>query len=61
LNVNGRACGGIGVGRACCHHAERPITWGVLDRDAIDCDFLHIMTAGLPSHFGKGSPLQIEH
>jgi hypothetical protein len=50
LDVNRRTRGGIGICRARCKHAERPVIFSVLC-NAIDRYFLHVMTAGLLSHF----------
>jgi hypothetical protein len=50
LYVNRRARGGIGICRTRCKHTELPVIFSAL-RNAIDRYFLHVMTAGLFSHF----------
>ena len=60
LDVNRRSRGGIGICRASCEHTERPVIFIVLC-NAIDRYFLHVMTAGLLSHFLQRPTLQIRH
>jgi hypothetical protein len=51
LDVNRRARRGIGICRARGEYTKGPVIFSVLVCNAIDRDFLHVMTAGLLSHF----------
>jgi hypothetical protein len=50
LDENRRARRGIGICRARGEHTKGPVIFSVLGCNAIDRDFLHVMTAGLLSH-----------
>ncbi|KRQ94200.1 hypothetical protein CQ12_25770 [Bradyrhizobium jicamae] len=57
LNVNRGARGSVGICRARCKHAQRPVIFSGLC-NTIDRNFPDVMTTGLLSHFLQRSTLQ---
>jgi hypothetical protein len=58
LDIERSARRGVGVSSARGQHTKGPIIFGVLIRNAIDCDVLYARTAGLLLDFCQRPPPQ---